>query len=89
MPFEVSKSAGGLLREWIPCVYHAKNFLWRLNGPINLYIGIKTYLLGASVAARFSPGVANIPIIGLVKMFGGNQGAEIGGGMLVDLSKNS
>ena len=70
-------------------MYHAKNFLGRLNGPINLYIGIKTYLLGASVAARFAPGVANIPIIGLVKMFGGNQGAEIGGGMLVDLSKNS
>ena len=69
----------------LPC----KELSLEVNGPINLYIGIKTYLLGASVAARFAPGVANIPIIGLVKMFGGNQGPEIGGGMLVDLSKNS
>ena len=77
------------MREWVPYVNHEKNFLWRLNGPIDLYIDIKIYLLGASVAARFAPGVANIFIIGLVKMFSGNQGAEIGGGMVVDLSKNS
>ena len=38
---------------------------------------------------RVAPGVANISIIGLVKMFSGTQGAEIGGGMVEDLSKNS
>ena len=60
-----------------------------VRDPIDLYTDIKKYLLGASVGARVVPGVTNIPIIGLVKMFSGNQGAEIGGCMVEDLSKNS
>ena len=62
--------------------------LWS-KGPIDLYTDIKKYLLLTSVGARVAPGVSNIPVIGLVKIFSGNQGAEIGGGMLEDLSKNS
>jgi hypothetical protein len=58
-----------------------------------LYTHIKKYLLGTSVGVSVAPGVANIPIIGLVAavwvtMFIGNQGAEMGGGMAEGLSKN-
>ena len=77
------------MRKRIRYINHAKHFLWRSSGPINLYTDIKKHLLGASVGARVASGVANIPIIGLVKMFSVHQGAEISGGMLEDLSKNS
>ena len=77
------------MRKRIRYINHAKHFLWRSNGPINLYTDIKKHLLGASVGARVAPGVSNIPVIDLVKMFSADQGAEIGGGMLEDLSKNS
>ena len=77
------------LRKRIRYINHAKHFLWRSNGPINLYTDIKKHLLGATVGTRVAPGATNIPIIGLVKMFSGHLGAEIGGGMLEDLSKNS
>ena len=50
-------------------------------------------LVGSSVGASVAPSVANIPIIGWVAagwvtMFSGNQGAEIGGNMAEDLSKD-
>ena len=50
-------------------------------------------LVGSSVGASVAPSVASIPIIGWVAagwvaMFGGNQGAEIGGNMAQDLNKN-
>ena len=50
-------------------------------------------LVGSSVGDSVAPSVSNIPIIGwgaagLVTMFSGNQGAEIGGGMAEDLNKN-
>ena len=77
------------MRKRIRYINHAKHFLWRSSGPINLYTDIKKHLLGASVGARVASGVANIPIIGLVKMFSANQGADMGGGILEDLSKNS
>ena len=77
------------LRKRIRYANHAKHFLWRSNGPVDLYTDIKKHLLGATVGTRVAPGATNIPIIGLVKMFSGYQGAEIGGGMLEDLSKNS
>ena len=50
-------------------------------------------LVGTSVGASAAPALTNIPYIGWVAagwvaMFGGNQGAEIGGNMAEDLNKN-
>ena len=50
-------------------------------------------LVGSSVGAQLAPSVANIPIVGWVAagwvaMFGGNQGADIGGNMVEDLNDN-
>ena len=49
--------------------------------------------MGSSVGASVAPSVANIPIIGwvaagLVTMFSGNQGAEIGGSMAESMSED-
>ena len=57
--------------------------------PIDLYTDINKHLLRTSVGASIAPSVANVPIIGWVTMLGGNQGADIGGGVVKDLSKNS
>ena len=50
-------------------------------------------LVGTSVGAAAAPTVSSIPFVGWVMagwiaMFGGNQGAEIGGNMAEDLNKN-
>ena len=50
-------------------------------------------LVGTSVGAAAAPTLSTIPFVGWVAagwvaMFGGNQGAEIGGGMAEDLNKN-
>ena len=50
-------------------------------------------LVGTSVGAAAAPAVSSIPFIGWVAagwiaMFGGEQGAEIGGNMAEDLNKN-
>ena len=50
-------------------------------------------LVGTSIGASAAPAVSGIPFIGWVAagwvaMFGGNQGAEIGGNMAEDLNKN-
>ena len=50
-------------------------------------------LVGTSVGAAAAPAVSSIPFVGWVAagwiaMFGGNQGAEIGGQMAEDLNKN-
>ena len=50
-------------------------------------------LVGTSVGASAAPALSGIPFVGwvaagLVAMFGGNQGAEIGGNMAEDLNKN-
>ena len=50
-------------------------------------------LVGTSVGAAAAPTLSNIPFVGWVAagwvaMFGGNQGAEIGGNMAEDLNKN-
>ena len=50
-------------------------------------------LLGTSVGAAAAPAVSSIPFVGWVAagwiaMFGGNQGAEIGGNMAEDLNKD-
>ena len=50
-------------------------------------------LVGTSVGAAASPALSGIPFVGWlasgwVAMFGGNQGAEIGGNMAKDLSKD-
>ena len=50
-------------------------------------------LVGTSVGASAAPALANIPFVGWVAagwvaMFGGNQGAEIGGNMAKDLNEN-
>ena len=50
-------------------------------------------LVGTSVGAAAAPTLSSIPFVGwvaagLVAMFGGNQGAEIGGTMAEDLNKN-
>ena len=50
-------------------------------------------LVGTSVGAAAAPAVSGIPFIGWVAagwvaMFGGNQGADIGGSMAEDLNKN-
>ena len=49
-------------------------------------------LVGSSICASAAPTLANIPFVGWVAagwvtMFSGNQGAEIGGNMAEDLSK--
>ena len=50
-------------------------------------------IVGTSIGASAAPAVSGIPFIGWVAagwvaMFGGNQGAEIGGNMAEDLNKN-
>ena len=50
-------------------------------------------LVGTSIGAAAAPSLASIPFVGWVAagwvaMFGGNQGAEIGGNMAEDLNKN-
>ena len=50
-------------------------------------------LVGTSVGTAAAPAVSGIPFVGWVAagwiaMFGGNQGAEIGGNMAEDLNKN-
>ena len=50
-------------------------------------------IVGTSVGASAAPALTNIPYIGWVAagwvaMFGGNQGADIGGNMAQDLNKN-
>ena len=50
-------------------------------------------LVGTSVGAAAAPAVSSIPFVGWVAagwiaMFGGNQGAEIGGNMAVEVNKN-
>ena len=50
-------------------------------------------LVGTSIGASAAPTLSSIPFIGWVAagwvaMFGGNQGAEIGGNMAEDLNKN-
>jgi len=50
-------------------------------------------LVGTSVGAAAAPTVSSFPFVGWVMagwiaMFGGNQGAEIGGNMAEDLNKN-
>ena len=50
-------------------------------------------LVGTSVGAAAAPAVSSIPFVGWVAagwiaMFGGNQGAEIGGNMAEDINKN-
>ena len=49
--------------------------------------------MGSSIGASAAPTLANIPYVGWVAagwvtMFGGNQGADIGGQMAEDLSKD-
>ena len=50
-------------------------------------------LVGTSVGAAAAPAVSSIPFVGWdaagwIAMFGGNQGAEIGGNMAEELNKN-
>ena len=50
-------------------------------------------LVGTSVGTAVAPSVSGIPFVGWlaagwVAMFGGNQGAEIGGNMVEDLNEN-
>ena len=50
-------------------------------------------LVGTSIGASAAPALANIPFVGWVAagwvaMFGGNQGADIGGNMAEDLNKD-
>ena len=50
-------------------------------------------LVGTSVGASAAPALSGIPFVGWVAagwvaMFGGNQGADIGGNMAEDLSKD-
>ena len=50
-------------------------------------------LVGTSIGAAAAPSLSSIPFIGWVAagwvaMFGGNQGADIGGNMAEDLNKN-
>ena len=50
-------------------------------------------LVGTSIGASAAPTLSTIPFIGWVAagwvaMFGGNQGADIGGNMAEDLNKN-
>ena len=51
-------------------------------------------LVGTSIGASAAPTLSTIPFVGWVAagwvaMFGGNQGADIGGNMAEDLNKNS
>ena len=50
-------------------------------------------LVGTSIGAAAAPSLSSIPFVGWVAagwvaMFGGNQGADIGGGMAEDMSKD-
>ena len=50
-------------------------------------------LVGTSIGAAAAPSLSSIPFVGWVvagwvAMFGGNQGAEIGGNMAEDMNKN-
>ena len=50
-------------------------------------------LVGTSIGAAAAPTLSSIPFVGWVAagwvaLFGGNQGADIGGGMAEDLNKN-
>ena len=50
-------------------------------------------VVGTSIGAAAAPSLSTIPFVGWVAagwvaMFGGNQGAEIGGGMAEDMSKD-
>ena len=50
-------------------------------------------LVGTSIGASAAPTLSTIPFVGWVAagwvaMFGGNQGADIGGNMAEDLNKN-
>ena len=50
-------------------------------------------LVGTSIGASAAPALSGIPFVGWVAagwvaMFGGNQGAEIGGNMAEDMSKD-
>ena len=50
-------------------------------------------LVGTSIGAAAAPTLSTIPFVGWVAagwvaMFGGNQGAEMGGNMAEDLNKN-
>ena len=50
-------------------------------------------LVGTSLGAAAAPSLSSIPFVGWVAagwvaMFGGNQGAEIGGNMAEDMNKN-
>ena len=50
-------------------------------------------LVGTSIGASAAPSLANIPYVGWVAagwvaMFGGNQGADLGGNMAEDLNEN-
>ena len=50
-------------------------------------------LVGTSIGAAAAPSLSSIPFVGWVAagwvaMFGGNQGADIGGNMAEDLNKN-
>ena len=65
-----------------------------VNGTHHLYTDIKNTYWGQVLVPMLTPSVANIPIngqvaAGWVPTFNGNQCAEIGGGMVKDLSKNS
>ena len=50
-------------------------------------------MVGTSVGAAAAPTLSTIPFVGWVAagwvaMFGGNQGADIGGSMAEDMNKN-
>ena len=50
-------------------------------------------VVGTSIGAAAAPSLSSIPFVGWVAagwvaMFGGNQGADIGGNMAEDLNKN-
>ena len=60
----------------------------RKDPSIYLYI-FENICWGTSVGVSIAPSVANVPIIGWATMFSVDQGAEIGGGVVKDLSKNS
>ena len=85
--WDFKKSWGSFF--WENGILVEQDIHWRSKRPINLSTNIWKYLLGKSVGASIAPSVANVPIIGWVTMFSGNQDAEIGGGVVKDLSKNS
>ena len=54
---------------------------------------VQAELVGTSIGASAAPSLSTIPYIGWVAagwvaMFGGDQGADIGGNMAEDLNKN-